>query len=70
MSAPAGTGTLYGVGVGPGDPELVTVKARRIIESAAVIAYPEARRGSSIARRTAAPVPARRARRSWRWSIP
>ena len=55
MSAPAGTGTLYGVGVGPGDPELVTVKARRIIESAAVIAYPEARRGSSIARRTAAP---------------
>ena len=55
MSAPAGTGTLYGVGVGPGDPELVTVKARRIIESAAVIAYPEARRGSSIARRTVAP---------------
>jgi len=25
------TGTLYGVGLGPGDPELVTVKAARVI---------------------------------------
>ena len=35
--------TLYGVGVGPGDPELVTLKARRLIEAADVIAYPDAR---------------------------
>ena len=36
MSAP---GTLYGVGLGPGDPELITVKAMRLIQSAPVIAY-------------------------------
>lgn len=34
------TGRLYGVGVGPGDPDLMTVKARRLIEAADVIAYP------------------------------
>lgn len=31
--------TLYGVGTGPGDPELVTRKAWRLIETASVIAY-------------------------------
>ena len=31
------TGTLYGVGLGPGDPELVTVKAARLITAADVI---------------------------------
>ncbi|HAO21626.1 MAG TPA: precorrin-2 C(20)-methyltransferase, partial [Desulfobacteraceae bacterium] len=25
------TGTLYGIGVGPGDPELITVKSARIL---------------------------------------
>ena len=25
-------GTLYGLGVGPGDPELITLKALRILE--------------------------------------
>jgi precorrin-2 C20-methyltransferase/precorrin-3B C17-methyltransferase len=48
-------GRLFGVGVGPGDPELVTVKAQRIIGACAAVAYPEKRRGSSIARRAAAP---------------
>jgi precorrin-2 C20-methyltransferase/precorrin-3B C17-methyltransferase len=52
MSAP---GRLYGVGVGPGDPELVTVKAQRIIGACDVVAYPEKRLGSSIARQAAAP---------------
>ena len=33
-------GTLYGVSVGPGDPELLTVKAVRILESCPVIAAP------------------------------
>ena len=33
------TGQLYGVGVGPGDPELITLKAARLIKSADVIAY-------------------------------
>jgi precorrin-2 C20-methyltransferase/precorrin-3B C17-methyltransferase len=47
MSAP-GPGRLYGVGVGPGDPELVTLKAHRLITAAEVIAYPVARRATSI----------------------
>ncbi|HUE25939.1 MAG TPA: precorrin-2 C(20)-methyltransferase, partial [Solirubrobacteraceae bacterium] len=49
------TGRLFGVGVGPGDPELMTVKARRIIETADVIAYPVARRARGVARTVAAP---------------
>ncbi|ROO88768.1 precorrin-2 C20-methyltransferase/precorrin-3B C17-methyltransferase [Actinocorallia herbida] len=49
------TGKLYGVGLGPGDPELVTVKAARLIGSAEVIAYHAARHGRSIARSVAAP---------------
>ncbi len=31
------TGKLYGVGVGPGDPELITVKAVRVIKEADII---------------------------------
>ena len=48
-------GTLYGVGLGPGDPELVTVKAARVIGEADVVAYHSARHGRSIARRIAEP---------------
>ena len=48
------SGTLFGVGVGPGDPELVTVKAARVIGEADVVAYHSARHGRSIARRIAA----------------
>ncbi|WP_308257358.1 precorrin-2 C(20)-methyltransferase [Pseudonocardia lacus] len=47
-------GTLYGVGVGPGDPELITLKAARLIASADVVAYHCARHGRSIARGIAA----------------
>ncbi|MDT3446252.1 precorrin-3B C(17)-methyltransferase [Pseudofrankia sp. BMG5.37] len=50
-----GDGTLYGVGVGPGDPELVTVKAARLIGQAEVVAYHAGRRGRSLARASAAP---------------
>jgi len=46
-------GTLFGVGLGPGDPELVTVKAARVIGEADVVAYHSARHGRSIARRIA-----------------
>ncbi|MCK9894131.1 precorrin-2 C(20)-methyltransferase [Frankia sp. AgB32] len=47
-------GRLWGVGVGPGDPELITVKAARLIGAADVIAYHSARHGRSIARSIAA----------------
>jgi precorrin-2/cobalt-factor-2 C20-methyltransferase len=33
------TGHLYGIGLGPGDPELLTVKAVRLIQAAPVVAY-------------------------------
>jgi precorrin-2/cobalt-factor-2 C20-methyltransferase len=39
-------GTLYGIGVGPGDPELITVKAFRLLKESPVIAYPLKRKGS------------------------
>lgn len=39
-------GTLYGLGVGPGDPELITVKAFRVLKESPVIAYPKKRKGS------------------------
>ncbi|NBI27927.1 precorrin-2 C(20)-methyltransferase [Chengkuizengella marina] len=39
-------GTLYGIGMGPGDPELITVKAFRILKESPVIAYPKKRSGS------------------------
>ena len=48
-------GRLYGVGLGPGDPELVTVKTARLIGEADVIAYHAARHGRSIARSIALP---------------
>ncbi|MEQ9326188.1 MAG: precorrin-2 C(20)-methyltransferase [Rhodospirillales bacterium] len=48
-------GILYGLGVGPGDPELITLKAHRILQSAPVIAWPAPERGDSMARAIAAP---------------
>ncbi len=48
-------GTLWGVGLGPGDPELVTVKAARVIGEADVVAYHSAPHGHSIARGIAEP---------------
>ena len=47
------SGWLRGVGVGPGDPELVTVKAARLIGAADVVAFHSGPRGDSIARRIA-----------------
>jgi len=43
-------GKLYGLGIGPGDPELLTLKAHRILTSAAVVAYPILENGKSVAR--------------------
>ncbi|MCW2532225.1 MAG: cobIJ [Blastococcus sp.] len=49
------SGRLYGVGLGPGDPELVTVKAARLIGAADVVAFHAAQHGRSVARALAAP---------------
>lgn len=46
-------GKLYGLGLGPGDPELITLKAHRIITAAPVIAYPAPDTGPSFARQIA-----------------
>ena len=48
-------GQITGVGVGPGDPDLVTVRAARLITAADVIAYHCAAHGRSIARAAAEP---------------
>lgn len=49
------SGTFYGLGVGPGDPELITLKAWRLISQVPVIAYPAANGNDSLARSIAAP---------------
>ena len=41
-------GVLYGVGTGPGDPELLTIKAVRTIESCPVIAAPQTADGVMV----------------------
>ena len=43
-------GKLYGLGVGPGDPELITLKALRLLKSAPVVAYHAAKgkRGNAL----------------------
>ena len=46
----AASGRLFGVGVGPGDPELITVKGARLIAAADVVAYHSGTAGRSIAR--------------------
>ena len=48
------SGVLFGIGVGPGDPGLITLKAARLIEACPVVAYPVLEKGSSFAREIAA----------------
>ena len=43
------TGKLYGVGIGPGDPELLTLKAVRLIRECDVIAVPGERPQETVA---------------------
>jgi len=49
MSGPLG-GKVFGLGLGPGDPELVTLKALRRLRGASVVAYPAPEDGASFAR--------------------
>src|ERR1700675_1040234 len=48
------TGRLFGLGLGPGDPELVTLKALRLLRAAPVVAYPAPDYGDSFARQIVA----------------
>jgi precorrin-2/cobalt-factor-2 C20-methyltransferase len=43
-------GRLFGIGVGPGDPELLTLKALRVLRAAPIVAYPAPEHGDSFAR--------------------
>jgi precorrin-2/cobalt-factor-2 C20-methyltransferase len=43
-------GRLHGLGIGPGDPELLTLKALRLMRAAPVVAYPAPETGDSFAR--------------------
>jgi len=43
-------GRLYGLGIGPGDPELITLKALRVLQSVPVVAYPVSNGDKSLAR--------------------
>ena len=47
-------GVLFGVGVGPGAPDLITLRAARLIEGASVVAYPTLAGAESFARAIAA----------------
>lgn len=49
------SGILYGVGVGPGDPELLTAKAIRLLRDTPVLAWPAPLEGEGMARTIAAP---------------
>lgn len=49
------TGTLWGLGVGPGDPDLLTLKALKALDRCPVVAYPAPPVGDSLARAIVAP---------------
>jgi precorrin-2/cobalt-factor-2 C20-methyltransferase len=48
------TGTLWGIGVGPGDPDLLTMKAIRLLATLPVLAWPAPLAGDGFARTIAA----------------
>jgi precorrin-2/cobalt-factor-2 C20-methyltransferase len=49
-------GNFYGVGVGPGDPELITRKAERILRAVDWIFLPSGRNGTSFVRKIVEPL--------------
>jgi precorrin-2/cobalt-factor-2 C20-methyltransferase len=48
------SGKAFGLGFGPGDPELITIKALRILRAVPVVAYPAPEEGESLARQIVA----------------
>jgi precorrin-2/cobalt-factor-2 C20-methyltransferase len=55
MSVSQTKGRLYGIGIGPGDPELLTIKALRILQASPVVAYPISEKKQPLARSIVAP---------------
>lgn len=51
----ANAATLTGIGIGPGDPDLITLKGLKALQSAPVLAYPAPETGESLARRIVSP---------------
>lgn len=49
------SGTLWGIGIGPGDPDLLTVKAIRLLGALPVLAWPAPLDGDGMARTIASP---------------
>ncbi|MGL5081036.1 MAG: precorrin-2 C(20)-methyltransferase [Microcoleaceae cyanobacterium] len=47
MSISQSIGTLYGISVGPGDPELITVKGLNLLRNSPVVAFPAGLQGKS-----------------------
>ncbi|MBT4939370.1 MAG: precorrin-2 C(20)-methyltransferase, partial [Rhodospirillaceae bacterium] len=46
---------IWGLGIGPGDPDLITLKALKILQAVDVVAYPAPTDGDSLVRSIAAP---------------
>ncbi|HXP30643.1 MAG TPA: precorrin-2 C(20)-methyltransferase [Stellaceae bacterium] len=44
------SGRIFGLGLGPGDPELITLRALKLLRAAPVVAYPAPEEGASFAR--------------------
>jgi precorrin-2/cobalt-factor-2 C20-methyltransferase len=62
------SGTLYGIGIGPGDPELITLKGARLISTCRNLFVPKARTASeSVALAIVFPMTADREELAERW---
>lgn len=55
VQAMSASGALVGIGVGPGDPDLITLKGLAALRAAPVLAYPAPETGESLARAIVAP---------------